>query len=664
MLFIFIICTFQSAMYDDVQNISSFSDINLLLAIQLLLPSNDSKDFVDRPTKRNLKSVLADFRKIEKQIRINDTVSDPLKKTSIAMKVIQLNKNFSKPNEDKDKKYNSGKGMKADNLNLLRKGNFFTNLLKYNDKDGEDIELNNEKSDKVRVLIDFVDENFYPVGYDIETHEPEDYIANPLFIDDLKDVNLINMSRALQNMWRELSRVAKPIPNGGVSTLLRLPRPFMIPGGRFREFYYWDTYWILEGLIVSEMGKSAENIIVNFISIINEYGYIPNGTRKYYLYRSEPPFFCMMLLKLLDIENGRYNKLVLGEGLNAALKEYRFWDKYRSIEVDRDGQKHKLNLYKVNANFPRIESFSEDVLTYERQNDRTEEQVYTSLKSGAESGWDFSSRWFDNSTDIGSIRAEKQIPVDLNAILFRNEIIISTLLSRKGDRPEAKKFLKLSKQRETAINTILWNSVDGVWMDYLHEKGTHIEARFYFSNITPMIYNIKVPDGKNVYSIMKKYSLELFGYKGGVPVSGKGLPTVQQWDYPNVWAPHQHMLVDYLLSIKEEALAFHVAKSFFNSVYAGFETSKAFFEKYSCNHLGRSGGGGEYAPQTGFGWTNGAILSFIQKFKDQLMEEYDFNNKVLEIVKQLDIKSKNPPVKNNPESLIPLVSNVIINIKA
>lgn len=687
MLLYLLVCFCVDKMYDDVKNVQSYSSINLLLAIQLLLPSSDSKDFVDRPTKRKLSEVLAEFKTIEDELGIKEVVMEALKLKKIPRaNVLRYGNNKereklskervnafikSKKNEDEDEIEDNKKKEKEESIFKLDilggSGDLIKNYL--NDEDVEDADDEDtilhgmDKTEKIHILTNFVEKNFHPVGYDIQEHEPEDFTATPKFIKGLENRNLINMSNALQNTWRELSRVARVIPNEGATTLLQLPRPFIIPGGRFREFYYWDTYWILEGLLVSDMHKSAENIIINFISIINEYGYIPNGTRKYYLYRSEPPFFTMMLLKLLDIENGKYNELVFGKGLEAALKEYEFWRINRTIEVSKNAKTYKLNMYRVHSNFPRLESFAEDVMTYERQKERSEEQMYTNIKSGAESGWDFSSRWFDNSTDMGTVRAVKQIPVDLNAILYRNEVILYTLLSRKGEKPLAKKFLKLSEERAIAINTILWNSTEGSWMDYLYEKDDHVDSRFYFSNIMPMIYGIPAPEGKTIYDIMKKYALELFGYKGGIPVSGKGLPTIQQWDYPNVWAPHQHMMVEFLLNAQEEDLAFHVAKAFFNSVYAGFKISKAFFEKYNCNHLGRTGGGGEYAPQTGFGWTNGAILSFILKFKDRLIADYDFESKLTLILKELQKKTTIQSLDDVEDSSIPVVSNVIINIK-
>lgn len=40
-------------------------------------------------------------------------------------------------------------------------------------------------------------------------------------------------------------------------TLLLLPKPFVVPGERFRELYYWDSYFIVLGLLVSGLVQPA-----------------------------------------------------------------------------------------------------------------------------------------------------------------------------------------------------------------------------------------------------------------------------------------------------------------------------------------------------------------------------------------------------------------------
>jgi neutral trehalase len=71
-------------------------------------------------------------------------------------------------------------------------------------------------------------------------------------------------------------------------------------GGRFIETYYWDNYWILEGLLVSGMFDTAKTILENQIYLIENYGFIPNGSRVYYLNRSQPPYFSLMVMNFYE----------------------------------------------------------------------------------------------------------------------------------------------------------------------------------------------------------------------------------------------------------------------------------------------------------------------------------------------------------------------------
>ncbi|ELQ73846.1 Neutral trehalase [Trachipleistophora hominis] len=610
-------------MNDLVKHVSTYTDFNLLLAAQLFLPNSDSKDFVDRPTKRPIEKISHDFAKLQKELGID---------------------RFVITEDDYDVK------------------NDFGTLVAYVMK------LRPESTDaaKVHALQKFIDENFEAPGSDLTEHPLEDFQSEPPFLSSITNENMRDVTLELNRMWKELSRVAV-VKKGHESTLLNLPHPFIVPGGRFREFYYWDTYFILEGLVVSKMDKTASNIIKNFMHIIDTLGYIPNGTRKYYMYRSQPPFFPLMLLKLLDLNDGEYNDLILGKGLEMALKEYDFFDKYRSVLVKgRDGKLHKLNYFHVTTDFPRPESLSEDMHTYLSQQKLSEREVYSNLKSGAESGWDFSSRWFKDESDISTINAYNQIPVDLNAILFRDEQIISTLLKRAGKHDEARKFGDLSLRRMEAINQVLWNKDVNSWNDYDTENNKFVARRFYFSNVFPLIMGVEPPTG-NIYNVLQAYQRELFSYIGGVPVSGPGKDTGQQWDFPNVWAPHQFLIVEFLYNKGEHKMALQIARAFYNSVSTGFKQKGVFYEKYNAEQLGFTGEGGEYAAQTGFGWTNGTALSFISKFKDQLAEAYDHQKEFKEIVELLAKKVNNenlgPANKTNVKGEKKPNLNVMFDIK-
>lgn len=47
-------------------------------------------------------------------------------------------------------------------------------------------------------------------------------------------------------------------------SLISSNREVFVPGGRFREAYNWDSYWILIGMLRSGMIHSAETILLNF----------------------------------------------------------------------------------------------------------------------------------------------------------------------------------------------------------------------------------------------------------------------------------------------------------------------------------------------------------------------------------------------------------------
>ena len=95
----------------------------------------------------------------------------------------------------------------------------------------------------------------------------------------------------IQSLWAVLKRNPdKPIDG---SSLLPLPNPYIVPGGRFREVYYWDSYFTMLGLKESGEIKTIEDMVNNFAFMINTYGHIPNGNRSYYLSRSQPPFFAL-----------------------------------------------------------------------------------------------------------------------------------------------------------------------------------------------------------------------------------------------------------------------------------------------------------------------------------------------------------------------------------
>jgi len=202
-----------------------------------------------------------------------------------------------------------------------------------------------------------------------------------------------NITEHIDALWPQLTRETFTAPRW--SSLLPLPRPYVVPGGRFREIYYWDSYFTMLGLIESGRQDLAQSMVENFAHLIDSFGHVPNGTRTYYLSRSQPPFFYLMV-GLLDPADPAD---AFAHFLPQLRREYAFWmrgaqgmgrGKARARVVGLpDGS--ILNRYWDDRDSPRDESYREDT-ELARESGRNPRQLFRDLRAAAESGWDFSSR--------------------------------------------------------------------------------------------------------------------------------------------------------------------------------------------------------------------------------------------------------------------------------
>lgn len=212
------------------------------------------------------------------------------------------------------------------------------------------------------------------------------------------------------------------------------------------EFYYWDSYWIILGLLQSEMETTAKGMLRNFFSVIDRYGFIPNGGRIYYLTRSHPPLLTSMVKAYVDRTG---DEKFMSEAIHRLDVEFEFFDKHRMHNVNG----HRLAAYGSNArNVPRPESYREDYLMAQKHFNTEHErhQFYGEMIAGAETGWDFSSRWFiKNGTNLGQLHnthAKSIIPVELNAMLYFNAKTIAQFHAKLGNDNIAAKYENRARQ--------------------------------------------------------------------------------------------------------------------------------------------------------------------------------------------------------------------------
>ena len=417
----------------------------------------------------------------------------------------------------------------------------------------------------------------------------------------------------IKNLWAVLKRTPDKEVEG--SSLLPLPYPYIVPGGRFREVYYWDSYFTMLGLKESGEIDMIDNMVRNFAWLIENYGHIPNGNRTYYLGRSQPPFFSVMVELLAEAKGDSIYQVFLP----AMEKEYEFWmdgaDKIKPGQAFRRVVKLKdgslLNRYWDDVPSPRPESWREDVLTAEKSG-RNKTEMYQHLRAGAESGIDFSSRWFADGKSLRSIRTTDMLPVDLNALLYHLEMsIFKAKLMNKEDSISGT-FRKKAIKRGQLIDKYCWNKSRSFYTDYnfrTNLQSNHITP----AGMYPFCFINEHPDymsflGAKVAAVIREKLLQ----PGGVATTA--FNTGEQWDAPNGWAPLEWMTIWGLDRCGQKDLATDIAARWVRLNVKVYKETGKLMEKYNVVDINKEAGGGEYAGQDGFGWTNGVLLRLIRQY--------------------------------------------------
>lgn len=202
----------------------------------------------------------------------------------------------------------------------------------------------------------FVNDTFDPEGSEFEEWDPADWTTHPKFLNKVLDEELRKFASDLNHIWKLLGRKMKDDVriNEERYSIIYVPYPVIVPGGRFREFYYWDSYWIIKGLLLSEMYATVKGMLSNFVTLVDKIGFIPNGGRIYYAMRSHPPLLIPMVDEYLKTTQ---DYKWLEENLWLLEKEFDFWMTNRTVEVELDGAKYTLARYYEESAGPRPESY-------------------------------------------------------------------------------------------------------------------------------------------------------------------------------------------------------------------------------------------------------------------------------------------------------------------
>ncbi|STX51087.1 Alpha,alpha-trehalase [Legionella busanensis] len=417
--------------------------------------------------------------------------------------------------------------------------------------------------------------------------------------------------------WIEFRYLPKNINSIKEHGLLYLPFPYVVPGGRFNEMYGWDSYFIELGLLEHNRLQLAKNMVDNLIYEVKHYGTILNANRTYYLERSHPPLLTEMILAYYYKTQ---DKEWLKSTLPAINKLYRYWTQPPHL-IPKLG----LSRYYAGGSGPCPEESptyyskvidyfqTHDVTDYEKTlyyNEHTKKLTplfYRADRTVRESGFDITAKFGPFSAAIMDYA-----PVDLNVLLYKLEQESQEIYTILKQEKIANVWKNRAQRRAKLINRYLWDARTGYYFDY-NFKTKKLRNYSYATTFYPLWAGIA--SKKQAQALIN--NLPNFLEKGGL-LTSKHYPGLQ-WDAPFGWAPLHYFTVFGLENYGYRQLAHDVANRFIKTVEKGYEQAHTIFEKYDVEersiHTVDKIKFSYKTNETGFGWTNGVYLVFINFIK-------------------------------------------------
>lgn len=404
-------------------------------------------------------------------------------------------------------------------------------------------------------------------------------IDNDLVVDDVAEAR-----KFIAAYWPSVTRFH---PKDDES-LLGLPKPYLVPsfsektGFDYNELYYWDSYFMVQGMLDADHKELVMGILENLQALFTRFKVIPNASRTYLMGRSQPPFLTSFIFdvyqaydpgldwleKTIDIAKQEYNTVWLG------------------VKKPNERQVHKglSRYYDIN---------------------------YLHDLAEAESGWDMTPRF--------GRRALNYLPVDLNALLYKYETDFARAARLLGQKREAAKWDDVAEIRKATMNDLMWDRIRGLFYDYNYVKekrGNVSSLAAYFPMYAGMV------DEKQAAAMVR--ALKRFENKGGLATTDS-LPVGQfvfgsmptQWAYPNGWAPLQYVVIRGLERYGYHADARRIAMKWLKSNLNWYNVNGVFLEKYNVVSPEKPPIKGVYPSQEGFGWTNGVFERLCQDYVDR-----------------------------------------------
>lgn len=405
--------------------------------------------------------------------------------------------------------------------------------------------------------------------------------------------NIAAVKSFISAHWQETERF-HPMDEG---TLIGLPHPYIVPcrNGLFQELYYWDTYFGCLALWHLGEKEAILRHVRNFLFELNAFGFIPNGNRTYFLNRSQPPYFAA-LVRLLD--GSLSDPALVREIVGGLAIEHRFWTEKRATPVGLSRHGH-------HATEAELLGFYDEVAQRAQLSDgdrgvRLEEAAHKLAE--AESGWDFTPRFQHRCLDF--------CPVDLNSTLY----VLESTLADMTSGSERTRWLALSEQRRSLVQTLCWDEGKQGFFDYDWRNGCTgpVVASSAFQ---PLWAGLATQEqaAATVAQILPQLECE-YGIAACAPRSGS---RHCQWDAPNLWPCQQTIVCRGLLRYGFREEARRIAGKYLDCVTRAFLSTGDLWEKYDA-HTGavqRDLYAGYTTPSM-MGWTAGAFLDCAQLLEE------------------------------------------------
>lgn len=404
---------------------------------------------------------------------------------------------------------------------------------------------------------------------------------------DEKSLTKENVREAREYISAYWTKVERYHPKDDES-LLGLPKSYIVPsynpktGFDYNELYYWDSYFMIQGLLDDDHEDLNKGILEDLLALFERFKVIPNASRTYLTGRSQPPLLTSFIFDIYE----RYNpgEKWLKRAINIAQQEYE--TVWMGVKKPNERQIYKglSRYYDIN---------------------------YLHDLAEAESGWDMTPRF--------ERKALNYLPVDLNAMLFKYEKDFAKAAKIFGDDRGSARWDNLAQARKDSMDELMWDKTRGLYFDYnfvKKKRGSTSSLAAFFPMWAGMV------DEQQAEALVK--ALRRFEHKGGLATTD-ALPLGQfvlgsmptQWAYPNGWAPLHFIVVEALERYGYHIEAKRIAMKWLRTNLNWFNQERIFLEKYNVVTPEKPPVKGLYPSQTGFGWTNAIFERFCHDYIDK-----------------------------------------------